>query len=158
MLPTILLVTVLVVVPDRATLAVRVWLLVLLALVALACVGLLRRTYAQREAPFAQRPSMHAPPARIPSLERIEREVTLAAASAYDVHFRLRPTLREVTRELLAARRGVGLDRSPARAHELLGDETWALVRADREPPTDPRGPGLDRAALENVLASLERL
>ncbi len=84
--------------------------------------------------------------------------MTLGAASAYDVHFRLRPTLREVTRELLAARRGVDLDRSPARARELLGDETWALVRADREPPTDPRGPGLDRAALESVLASLERL
>jgi hypothetical protein len=70
----------------------------------------------------------------------------------------LRPTLREAALTLLAAGRGVSLDRQPERARQLLGEETWELVRADREPPRDPRGPGLDRARLERVLTSLESL
>ncbi len=66
--------------------------------------------------------------------------------------------MRGVATQLLAAGRGVDLDRSPARARELLGPEAWELVRADREPPADPRGPGLDRVTIERIVSSLETL
>ncbi len=158
LLPTAALALALLVLPSRAALAVHVWLLVMLALVALAGLGALRRAYPPHPALFARSAPARSTPTRFPSLERVEREVTLAATSAYDVHFRLRPTLREVATELLGARRGIALDRAPGRARELLGDETWELVRADRRPPADPRGPGLDRDALERVLSSLESL
>jgi hypothetical protein len=84
--------------------------------------------------------------------------VTLGAATAHDAHFRLAPTLRAAASELLLARRGVDLHRSPDRARLLLGEETWEIVRADRLPPADGRAPGLDRDALERIVARLEAL
>jgi hypothetical protein len=156
--PTAALAIALLVAPARWALAVHVWLLVLLALAGIAGLRALRGTVPRRPSLFDSRPGAAPGQNRLPELERLEREVTLAAASAYDVHFRLRPTLREAALTLLAAGRGVSLDRQPERARQLLGEETWELVRADREPPCDPRGPGLDRARLERILASLESL
>jgi hypothetical protein len=108
--------------------------------------------------PFAHRPPAEGPSRRFATLERTEREVTLGAATAHDAHFRLVPTLRAAATELLAARRGVDLQRTPERARELLGDETWELVRPDRPAPEDGRAPGLDRSALERAVDRLERL
>jgi hypothetical protein len=146
------------VVPGHWELAIHLWLLVLLALAGAACLHALRNTVPRLPSVFDTPGQTTPTPHRLPELERVEREVTLAAASAYDVHFRLRPTLRDTAATLLTARRGVSLDRQPERACELLGEETWELVRADRAPPADPRGPGLDRAPLERVLTSLESL
>jgi hypothetical protein len=152
------LVVALAVIPSRAELAVHVWLLVLLSLAVLTALGVLRRSYPDRPSVFESSPSERVAPRRFTSLARVEREVALGSASAHDTHFRLRPTLRGVAGELLAARRGVVLDRSPDRARDLLGEEAWELVRADREAPADPRAPGLDRGTIERVLSSLERL
>jgi hypothetical protein len=157
-LPTAALAIALVALPSRAELLAHIWLLLLLTAAALAGLGALRKAFPRGPSSFepdADEPTRHG---RFPSLARVEREVTLAAASAYDVHFRLCPTLRTVSAELLAARRGVALDLQPERSLELLGAETWELVRADREPPSDPRGPGLESDALERVVASLERI
>ena len=66
--------------------------------------------------------------------------------------------MRGVTEQLLSAGRGVNLDRSPVRARKLLGAEAWELVRADREAPSDPRGPGLDRDTIERIVSRLETL
>ena len=60
----------------------------------------------------------------------------------YDLHYRLRPTLRETAAGLLAVRRGIELDREPDRGARALGDETWQLVRPDREPPDDRAAAG----------------
>ena len=95
---------------------------------------------------------------RVPELERIEREVTLGQATAFDLHFRLRPTLRRIASELLRARRGIDLDGEPRAARRALGDETWELVRADREPPQDRFGRGIELASLRRVVESLEAL
>jgi hypothetical protein len=156
--PTLALAVTVALIPSRAELLVHMWLLVLLVSIALAALGALRRAYPRGPSPFDRRPARRAGAGRFPSLERIEREVALAAASAHDVHFRLRPTVREISAQLLAAGRSVDLDGSPTRARELLGPETWELVRADREPPADPRGPGLDRGTIERVVSSLETL
>lgn len=97
---------------------------------------------------------------RLPQLERVEREVTLGLATAFDLHYRLRPSLRQTAAELLASHRGIDLD-APAQAKAArmaLGEETWAIVRPDREPPENRSAPGLDIASLRNVVATLEAL
>jgi hypothetical protein len=144
--------------PGRGEAAFRVYVLVLAAFGLAHVLRLLRRSLPER------RPSVFDPAlrprrrvaGRIPELDRIEREVTLGQATAFDLHFRLRPTLRRIASELLRSRRGIDLDREPAAARNALGDETWELVRADREPPDERFGPGIELLALRRVVESLE--
>jgi hypothetical protein len=96
-------------------------------------------------------------PARIAELERLEREVALAASRDFDLHFRLRPVLREIAQSRLE-RRGVLLDSENPRVRELLGDELWALTAADREPSAYRQAPGLPLEDLERTVERLERL
>ena len=96
-------------------------------------------------------------PARIAELDRLEREVALATSRDFDLHFRLRPVLREIAESRLE-RRGVQLDSESPRVRELLGDELWALTAADREPPAYRQAPGLPLADLERTVERLERL
>ncbi|HEX2302354.1 MAG TPA: hypothetical protein VHH57_01915 [Gaiella sp.] len=144
--------------PVHAALVGHVWLVVLLALGLGAALGRLHRAVPRRpsqfESAFTMTPS---PPARPVSLARIEREVTLATGTAFDVHFRLRPVLREIATGLLL-RRGLDLERSPDRARSVLGPELWELVRPDRPPPEDRTAPGLPIAAVERAVDDLERL
>lgn len=79
-----------------------------------------------------------APPdERVADLERMEREVTLALATEYDLHRRLLPLLREAATMRLE------------RSGRSLGPETagrwWELLRPDRPAPDDrfARGPAL---------------
>jgi len=95
--------------------------------------------------------------ARIPGLERLEREVALAASREYDLHYRLRPVLREIAAARLE-RRGAMLDSDSPRARELLGDELWSLTEPDREPPSDRQAPGIGFEELERTVERLERL
>ena len=97
-------------------------------------------------------------PARPPELSKLEREVTLAAGTSFDVHFRLRPVLREVAAHRLATRRGLALDGGSSEVPALLGPEVWELVRPDREPPADRFARGLPLRRLEGVLDRLERI
>ena len=159
-LPTAVLVAVLLIAPGRAELAVHVYVLVLLAAGLGLVVGAIAESQAEEEPSgfddaLARRED---PPERLADLKRLERETALAQSSAFDLHYRLRPVLREVATGLLAVRRGVSLDRQPERARELLGAETWELVRPDREPPVDRAGPGIDTPALRRVVGSLEAL
>jgi hypothetical protein len=94
----------------------------------------------------------------VPELERFEREIALAMATAFDVHYRLRPTLRGIAGELLAARRGLHLDDDRDAARRVLGEDTWEIVRADRQPPRDRAAAGIDLRSLDSVVASLEAL
>jgi hypothetical protein len=77
--------------------------------------------------------------------------------SAFDVHYRLRPSLRVVASGLLL-RRGVDLERSPERARELVGADVWELIRPDRPAPDDRAAPGLPLATVERAVGDLERL
>ena len=90
-------------------------------------------------------------PARPPAeLERIVREVTMASASAYDFHYRLLPTLREIARARLE-RNG----RTPGPA--TLG-RWWELLRPDRPVPDERFGAGISAADLRALVADLEKL
>ena len=95
---------------------------------------------------------------RLPELARLEREVVMASAGAFDLHRRVRPILREIAEHRLLSRRGILLDEDTDEARELLGETTWDLVRADRPPPEDRHGRGLEPAELERVVQTLERL
>ena len=83
--------------------------------------------------------------------------MALAAGTAFDVHYRLRPSLRTVAAGLLL-RQGVDLERAPGRAQELLAPGTWELVRPDRPAPDDRTAPGLPLAEAERAISDLERL
>ncbi len=95
---------------------------------------------------------------QLPDLERVGRELALASQTAADLHFRLRPRLRRIATQLLAARRGIELDANPAAARSALGEELWEIVRADRETPTRRHAKGLDPAKADRIVAALERL
>jgi hypothetical protein len=97
------------------------------------------------------------PRAKVDSLDRAESLVVIALSNAGDVHWRLRPVLRDVAAAGVQGR-GVDLDGDPAAARALLGDEVWELVRADRPRPSDTFAPGLSPAALDRVVAVLEDL
>ena len=157
---TLALIVALVVVPGRAELLVRVYVLLLAVFVLVQMLARLRRSLPEQGAsPVDAALARRAPRVvRVPELERIEREVTLGLTTAFDLHFRLRPTLRHIASELLRARRGIDLDTSPATARRALGDETWELVREDREPPHDRFGPGIELDSLRRVVVSLEAL
>ena len=157
---TLVLAVVLITAPGRTSLAIHIWVLVL------AAVGLGRLHAAvravlppRRRSPFdiALRAGPR-PTRRIPELERMEREVALGLTTAFDLHFRLRPHLRHVAAELLAARRGIELDANPEAARRALGGEVWELVRPDREPPRERFAAGLDLASLRHAVTTLEAL
>ena len=106
---------------------------------------------------LALQPS-HERPAQLEEIERIQRELQIAQTTSFDLHFRLRPTLRRIASELLRSRRGIDIDGDSPAARQALGDETWELVRGDRPPPENRFGPGIDRAALHRVVDSIEAI
>lgn len=158
-LATLGLIAVIGFIPGRTDLALHIYLLVLASLALAWLVTVLRRAHpAAESSPFDLGLREHGRPVQsLPELARLEREVTLATTTAFDVHFRLRPVLRRIAERTLQSRRGIDLDRSPA-APALLGDELWELVRPDREPPADRAAPGLDLSALGRMVTALESL
>jgi hypothetical protein len=92
-------------------------------------------------------------PMRPPELIRTEREIRLGTSSAWYLHTRLAPMLREA-----AAARGVDFERRPEAARELLGDDAWELLRPDRPEPADRSAPGIPLARLRATVDVLERL
>jgi hypothetical protein len=91
-------------------------------------------------------------------LESLERTVTLASMSAFDLHARLRPILREIAAYRLASGRGLRLDSGSPEVREALGHDLWELLRPDRRPPTDRSAPGLRTDRLAAHVETLERI
>jgi hypothetical protein len=145
---TLVLVAIWIALPGRADQAFRVYLLVLAAY---GLVQLLLGLHAAlpRSGPSAfdlalrRRPVSPSPPED-------------AQSTSFDLHYRLRPTLRRLARELLRSRRGIDLDGDPEAARQALGDEAWEIVRADRPAPDDRFARGTDLATLGTVVSSLE--
>ena len=148
----------LVIAPEHAATVGHVWLVLVLSLalgVALArLASAVPRRRSSFDAAFAPAPPTRARPA---SLSRVEREVTLATGTAFDVHYRLRPIVRELAAGLLL-RRGIDFERSPARTEALVGPHVWELAHPERPAPEDRTAPGLSTAAIERVVDDLERL
>jgi hypothetical protein len=159
-LATAALVVTLALLPGRRELALHVYGLVLAALALSWLVGVVRRANPVAEvSPFdlglRGRRDLREP---VAELERLEREVSMAASTAFDLHFRLRPRVQRIARQLLASRRGIDLHTRPEAARRLLGEQAWNVVRPDAEPPRDRSAPGLPLARLRDVVVALERL
>ena len=142
---------------DRA-LALDVYLLTIGALALLAVIartmGALPR---QQPSKLDRPPAARRPDPRPGELLKLEREVGLSTQTAFDAHFRLRPTLRRIADARLRAR-GVDLDASGGTAEALLGPEAWALTRPDRVRPRRHDDPGPSLAEIDAAVAALERL
>jgi hypothetical protein len=121
--------------------------LLMLGLVAAAGDSVPRRARSQLDRALSE--SAHGE-RRLPEIERTEREVTLATASAYDLHFRLLPHLREIAQCRLE-RSG----KSPT--PETLG-RWWELLRPDRPEPDDRFAPGIKQSELRALVNDLERM
>jgi hypothetical protein len=121
--------------------------LLMLGLVAAAGDSVPRRSRSELDQALAER-NRRTP--RLPDVERTEREVTLATASAYDLHYRLLPHLREIAQCRLE------------RAGKAPGPETlgrwWELLRPDRPEPEDRFAPGIKQSELRALVDELERM
>jgi DNA helicase HerA-like ATPase len=93
----------------------------------------------------------------IADLLRLERELSMAAARQFDLHYRLRPILRDIAAAKLE-QRGLDIDSGRPAVEELLGDELFELTAAEREPPGDRLAPGLGLDGLDRTISRLERL
>jgi len=159
LVPTIALAIAAGLAPNRAAFEVHLWVLAVLALALLAFMRVVAAAYPRQPSPFEASLGRTAPPAERPSaLTRLEREVSMARSSAFDLHARLRPTVIELATELLSGRRGIDLESDPVRARAVLGDGAWELVRPDRPAPTDRHAPGLADDDLVSIVTALEHV
>jgi hypothetical protein len=122
--------------------------LMMLGVVAAAGDSVPKRLRSELDRALAE--SKQRPARRLAEVERIEREVTLATASAYDLHFRLLPHLREIAQARLER---TGKSPGP----DTLG-RWWELLRPDRPEPDDRFAPGITQAELRALVADLERM
>jgi hypothetical protein len=135
-------------------LSVQTWLLALGALGLATGAHALRtpRRPSQLEHALRRRPQ---PLERPLQLERLEREVVLGAGSAFDLHYKLRNTLRQIAAQRLAEGHALELD---AAGPDVLTADTWAVLRPDREAPHDRHAAGIPLERLSRLLDELEAL
>lgn len=104
---------------------------------------------------------LHRRPARdgrVQQLEILARQLAAGQSSAFELHRRLRPLVREIAAARLARHHGVDLDRLPDRARELLGPRSWELARPDREPPQERFARGWAADEIAGLVDELERI
>ena len=159
-LAAIALVVAWVVQPGYKALELDVFALVVGALAVLTAVVATRQAFPLEQSSAIAEALKREPPeaVRPPELERTERLLTIAVTTAFDLHFRLRPVLREVAEQRLADRQGLRLDSGDPRVKEALGEELWELVRPDRESPERRFARGLEPAAMKRVIERLEAI
>lgn len=145
--------------PDARALVLDVYALTLGGIVLLALVRLTRLLAPVGGASAFERAleAMRPAPDR-PAELALERDVELSRVSAFHLHVRLRPVLREIAAHRLSARYGIELDREPGRAQDLVGAQAWELVRPDRALPADRLAAGPSLRSLGEAVDELERL
>jgi hypothetical protein len=141
--------------PGWFELELDIFILFVGALALLDVVIIAREAYPREKVPAIVAALQREPekPRRPAELERLERELTMATATAFDLHARLRPVLQEIVGMRLAVR-GLRLDEGEG----VVGEELWQLVRPDRPPPSERHDPGIPHAALRRVVERLETL
>jgi hypothetical protein len=87
-----------------------------------------------------------------------ERLVFLAGATAFDLHYGLRPVLRGIAAQRLADSRGLHLDAGGPQVETALGQELWEFVRPDRPVPESRFGPGVRPRDLRRAIERLESI
>jgi hypothetical protein len=143
--------------PGRHELELDVYVIVLGALALLGLVSWLRRSAPRaRESLLERALQQHAEePETLPELAHLERVLVMSAAQEFDLHYRLRPTLREIAAARLAER-GLQLDRGGRLAQEALGEELWDVVQPDRVAPENRQVKGIGPDGIERLVRRLE--
>jgi hypothetical protein len=148
-----------IIVGDVATTG-RVGLVALTVLVAVAVLHRLRAANPSGRSAYAaamsRRPTTIEPRPR--EFDALERAVELAPTKAADLHYRLRPVIRDVTMHRLLRAYGIDLDSDPEHARLVLGDQLFDLVRGDRPPPDDRWGPGIPLTSMDELVRRMEQL
>jgi len=90
--------------------------------------------------------------------ESIRRTVDAARYAALDVHFMLRPLLRELAESRLRALRGFELDAQPELASGALGPEALAFLREGRPARLNYRRPAMSLREIERIVKVLESI
>jgi hypothetical protein len=139
-------------VPGERRLAVHIYLLFVGALLMLVAVSAVtgpapRARRSELTRALDERPE---PPQTVPQLAKVEREVTLAIGSAYDLHARLLPHLREIAE--------ARLERAGSRPGPDTLGRWWDLLRPDRAEPEDRFARGIREADLRALVADLEKM
>jgi hypothetical protein len=139
-------------VPGERTIALHVYLLFVGALLMLLVVSAFGAAVPGRRRSELTRAleDLRRSTPRVSELAKMEREVTLSIGSAYDLHARLLPQLRDI-----AAARLERVGRQPG--PDTLG-AWWPLLRPDREEPRDRFAPGIAEGELRALVADLERI
>jgi hypothetical protein len=146
--------------PGRKSIELDIFVLVLGVLGLLVLAAELRRLAPSAEGSSLVEEALEPEPAEerpIADLHRLERELSMASARQFDLHYRLRPVLRDIAGARLE-QRGLALDSGRPIVRELLGDELFELTAADREPPENRLAPGPGVEGLDRTIARLERL
>ena len=140
--------------------AVRVAATLAAAITVLTAFGSIPVTRAPAASPFEQ--SLRRQPARPveppASLERMRRTAVLSVTAAGNLHYRLRPILRDIAIHRLRSNHRVDLDGQPGAARQRLGESAFELVQADRDRPADRLAPGIPTDELAGVVRALEDL
>ena len=156
---TAILLALVVAVPSKRSLFVGIYELVLAAIAVSALVSSFRTLEPKGwlRSPFERDPAKPEEPPPIAELDRFDRLVVLGTGNEFDLHYRLRPLLRQLAADRLYARHGIELDRNPERAQLLLGDELAALLDQDRKLGRRSAS-GIDPAELARDVDRLEQL
>jgi hypothetical protein len=157
-LPTVALGLIAASAPGRLELAARSYALLVSGIALVVALRALRRADPPETPlrdPARRVDDSRRPP---PSLARLEQLAALGVASSFDLQYRFLPPLRSIASGLLASRRRIDLDTQQETAREILGEETWELVRPARPAPRDRISRGITPVELTRVAESLERV
>lgn len=121
--------------------------LLMLGIVAAAGDSVPRRGRSDFEAALAEAEERERP---LAEMARVQREVTLGVATAYDCHVRLLPGLREIAQ--------ARLERSGRTLSAETAGRWWEWLRPDRPEPEDRFAPGISQSELRALVADLERM
>lgn len=145
--------------PDRATAALRWWLLAIGTAVLLAADRLAVTIHPVhgRTAFDAIQKRRAVTPQSPERLRQLERFVSSARLDRLELRGRLRPVLYEIAVQRFSAYRGVDIAVRPDVARATLGDRFWALLTTPATAP-DREGPGVELSELRALIDALEKL
>lgn len=140
-------------------LALLVYVFVVAAATLALLVGRLRRALPRESFSWSPRPRTRPVEHPVAQLEKIEQALAAAGWNEAYLYESTRPIVCEIVAARLRRRHRIDLDRSPDRAHAVVGDGyAWDLVRPDRKAPVDTRARGWSRGELEALIDELEAL
>jgi hypothetical protein len=159
LLATIVLLVARAIWPGRQELELDIFVLVLGTFGLIVLVSEVRRIAPSADESLLEEALDPEPPEVHPiaELQRLDRELIMGSTRAFDLHYRLRPVLREIASARLE-RRGMALDSGSPSVQAALGENLWELTAPDREPPHDRLAPGPGLEELDRTIARLERL